>query len=83
MEAINLTEDEVTVLHDVVKNYLTELHTELSYTDDRDFKAALKNRQETLQVVLLKLASVVEQLVDPPWIPCNARSELHIISLRF
>ncbi|MHC4373986.1 MAG: hypothetical protein ACYSO0_02770 [Planctomycetota bacterium] len=63
MEAINLTEDEVKVLHDVVKNYLTELHTELSYTDDRDFKAALKKRQETLQVVLLKLASVVEQFV--------------------
>jgi len=63
MEAINLTEDEVTVLHDVVKNYLTELHTELSYTDGRDFKAALKKRQETLQVVLLKLASVVEQFV--------------------
>jgi len=63
METINFTEGEVTVLHDVVKNYLTELHTELSYTDDRDFKTALKKRQETLQIVLLKLASVVKQIV--------------------
>jgi len=62
MDVINLAEDETTVLHDVVKNYLTELHTEISYTDDRDFKAALKRRQEILQVVLLKLASVVEQM---------------------
>jgi uncharacterized FlgJ-related protein len=62
MDAINLTEDEITALHDVVKNYLTELHTEISYTDDRDFKATLKRRQEILQVALLKLASVVEQL---------------------
>lgn len=61
MDAINLTDDEVMVLHDVVKNYLTELHTELSYTDDRDFKAALRKRQETLQLVFQKLNSVVEQ----------------------
>jgi uncharacterized FlgJ-related protein len=61
MEAINLTDDEVVVLHDVVKNYLTELHTELSYTDNRDFKAALRKRQETLRLVFQKLNSVVEQ----------------------
>jgi uncharacterized FlgJ-related protein len=61
MEAINLTDDEVVVLHDVVKNYLTELHTELSYTDNRDFKAALRKRQETLRLVFQKLNSVVAQ----------------------
>lgn len=62
MNVINLSADETTALHDVVKNYLTELHTEISYTDDRDFKAALKRRQGILQVVLEKLASAVEQL---------------------
>ena len=62
MYAIDLREDEVTALHDVVKGYLAELHTEISYTDERDFKAILRARQEILQEVLLKLASVVEQL---------------------
>jgi len=59
MDAINLTEDEVTVLHDVVKTYLSELHAEISHTDDRDFKAALKKRQQTLQGTLEKLACAV------------------------
>ena len=62
MDAINFTEDEFTALHDVVKNYLSELHTEISYTDDRDFKAALKKRQVILQGALKKLAAAVEQL---------------------
>jgi len=62
MEAINFKEDEIQALHDVVKNYLGELHTEISYTDDREFKAALKKRQEVLQTVLLKLAATVEQI---------------------
>ena len=62
MYAIDLREDEVTALHDVVKSYLAELHTEISYTDERDFKATLRARQGILQEVLLKLASVAEQL---------------------
>ena len=61
MEPIDLTEDEVTALHDVVRCYLAELHTEISYTDDRDFKAALKKKQATLQDVVQKLAPKVEQ----------------------
>ena len=61
MDAINLKEDEITALHDVVKNHLSELHTEISHADDRDFKAVLRKRQEILQIVLLKLASALEQ----------------------
>lgn len=62
MYAINLKEDEITALQDVVRNYLDELRTEISCTDERDFKAELRARQEIIQVVLLKLASVIEQL---------------------
>ncbi len=56
MDAIELTESETTTLCDVVQNTLSELHSEISHTDDRDFKAALRKRQELLQSVLLKLA---------------------------
>ena len=55
MDAISLTEDETTVLNDVIKTALNELHTEISHTDDRDFKAALKRRQQILQATLKKL----------------------------
>lgn len=63
MEAINFTYNEITALHDTVKTCLGELRTEISYTDDRDFKAALKRRQEMLQHVLDKLAAAVTQTV--------------------
>ena len=62
MNEINFTNDEVTALHDVLKNYLSELHTEISYTDDRVFKAALKKRQDILRNAFLRLAAAVEQV---------------------
>ena len=55
MDAIELTEAEATTLRDVVQMSLSELHTEISHTDDRDFKAALKRRQALLQGVREKL----------------------------
>lgn len=61
MDAIELTESETTALRDVIQNYLSELHSEISHTDDRDFKAALRRRQELLQSVLEKLGAAVEQ----------------------
>jgi hypothetical protein len=57
METLNLTDAEARALHSVVKTYLSELQMEISHTDDRDYKAQLKQQQETLQVVLLKLAA--------------------------
>ena len=62
MDAINLTDNEITVVRDVIQNYLSELHTEISHTDDRDFKAALRRRQDLLQGILQKLVSVGKQL---------------------
>ena len=49
MNMIDLTEQETTTLRDVVENYLSDLHTEISHTDDRDFRGALRRRQELLQ----------------------------------
>lgn len=63
MEAIHFTEDEVTALHDAIQSCLGELHTEISYTDNRDFKAALRQRQQILQSALDKLAAKVIQPV--------------------
>jgi len=60
MDAIGLTEPETTALRDVVQSYLSELHTEISHTDDRDFKTALRARQELLQTVLEKLGAPAE-----------------------
>ena len=57
METLNLTDAEATALQEVLKTYLSELRTEISYTDDRDYKATLKQEQEALQVLLLKLAA--------------------------
>ena len=57
METINLTDAEATELRRVVKTSLSELQTEISHTDDRDYKAGLKRQQETLQFVLLKLVA--------------------------
>ena len=61
MDTISLTEPETTALRDVVQSYLSELHTEISHTDDRDFKTALRQRQELLQSTLDKLAAAVGQ----------------------
>jgi len=57
METINLTDAEAVVLQGVVRTSLSELQTEISHTDDRDYKTRLKQQRETLQVVLLKLAA--------------------------
>lgn len=62
MEAIQFTSDEITTLHDAIENCLGELRTEISYTDDRAFKAALKRRQEILRTALEKLAAQVGQM---------------------
>jgi len=61
MAAIDLTKDETAVLDDVLQNYLTELHSEISHTDNRDFKAALKRRQALLEGISGRLASIPEQ----------------------
>ena len=60
MAAIEFSDIEATTLRDVVQNYLTELHTEISHTDDREFKEALRRRQALLVNAVEKLAAAVE-----------------------
>lgn len=64
METINLTDAEAAALQGIVKICLSDLHTEISHTDDRDYKAELKRQQETLQVVLLKLSAAEQAIPD-------------------
>ena len=59
MAAIELTESETSTLRDVMQNYLSELHSEISHTDDRDFRTALRKRQELLQGIFDRLGSTV------------------------
>ena len=61
MDATDLTESETSTLRDVIQNYLSELHSEISHTDDRDFKVALRKRQDLLQGILAKLDTGVGQ----------------------
>lgn len=61
MDSIDLTESETSTLCDVIENYLSELHSEISHTDHRAFKAALRKRQALLQGILDKLGAGVEQ----------------------
>lgn len=61
MNTIDLTDQETTTLRDVVENYLSDLHTEISHTDDRDFRGALRRRQELLQGVLERIAPLAAQ----------------------
>lgn len=63
MDAVQFTDDELMALHDVVKTSLSELRTEISYTETRDFKCALRKRQDMLQAVYDKLDAAVPHMV--------------------
>lgn len=60
MDAMDLTEQETMVLCGVLETYLADLHTEISHTDDRGFKEALKTRQHLVEGILHKLVSRAE-----------------------
>lgn len=50
-----LTHEEIAVLDEVIREYLTELRMEIADTEDYDFRQNLKKKAETLQVILGKL----------------------------
>jgi len=52
MLQILLTEEEKTILIDVLQCCLTDLRNEIHHTDDYDFKAMLKNRRKVLMKIL-------------------------------
>jgi len=55
MARLELSADEADILRDVLRTTLDELHTEISHTDDRDFREGLRHRQTTLEELLRRL----------------------------
>ena len=48
---IELTDDEVVVLHEVLTHRLSDLAVEIRHTDNRDFRAGLIHRRDLLRRV--------------------------------
>jgi hypothetical protein len=46
---------EITVLIEVLKEYLTDLRSEILDTDDFDYRNALKQKEEALRGILAKI----------------------------
>jgi hypothetical protein len=60
---IELTDDEVVVLHEVLTHRLGDLAVEIRHTDNRDFRAGLTHRRDLLRRVHALLAV---PSADPP-----------------
>jgi len=54
----SLSNDELAVLTEVVREYLSDLRTEIHVTDSYDFKQDLKKKEHLLREVLTKLDQV-------------------------
>jgi hypothetical protein len=46
---------EIDMLQDVLKEYLTDLRSEILDTDDYDYRQGLKKKEEILRAILAKL----------------------------
>lgn len=55
MVHIDLTAEEQEVLKDVLNADLSDLRMEIHETDDRDFKAELKKKQQVMEKILAAL----------------------------
>jgi hypothetical protein len=49
-----LTHEELSLLEEVVKEYISELRTEIAGTEHYDFRKRLKEKEEKLQSILTK-----------------------------
>ncbi|HET6569028.1 MAG TPA: hypothetical protein VFG50_13770 [Rhodothermales bacterium] len=52
MIQLDLNPSEQAVLIDVLENYLSDLHTEISHTDSHDYRDRLKERQHAVSKAL-------------------------------
>ncbi len=52
---IELTRDELNLLEEVVREFVSELRAEIAGTESYDFRQGLKKKEETLQSILAKL----------------------------
>ena len=52
---LDLTDEEKEVLLEVIETDLSDLRMEIHETDDRDFKAELKKKQQVMEKILAAL----------------------------
>jgi LPS O-antigen subunit length determinant protein (WzzB/FepE family) len=52
---LDLTQEDVAILRDVIRSYLSELHDEIVHTENYEFREGLQARQRRLQDLLERL----------------------------
>ncbi len=52
---LDLTQEDVAILRDVIRSYLSELHDEIVHTENFEFREGLQERQRRLQELLERL----------------------------
>ncbi len=52
---LDLTQEDVAILRDVIRSYLSELHDEIVHTENYEFREGLQERQRRLQELLERL----------------------------
>ena len=52
---LDLTQEDVAILRDVIRSYLSELHDEIVHTENFEFREGLQERQRRLQELLDRL----------------------------
>jgi len=55
MVRIEMNSEEAGMLHEILEEYVSDLRMEIAATDSRDFREALKKREEFLKNLLQKL----------------------------
>ncbi|HEY6896597.1 MAG TPA: hypothetical protein VI279_04995 [Rhodocyclaceae bacterium] len=60
MSHIEFTEQEREILEDVLRSALSDLKTEVSHTDRRDYRAALKQQEQIVRQILDKVGCETE-----------------------
>jgi hypothetical protein len=53
---LELTEEEIRILHSALESYLSELREEIVHTENHDWRVALHHEEEVLKVILGRLA---------------------------
>lgn len=53
--SIEFVDEEMSLLEQVAREYLSELRAEIAATDQYDFRQGLKKKEELLQAIIAKL----------------------------
>ncbi|SOD02987.1 hypothetical protein SAMN05216486_10726 [bacterium JGI 053] len=52
---LDLTQEDVAILRDVIRSYLSDLHDEIAHTENYEFREGLQARQQRLTQLLERL----------------------------